>query len=396
MAEQTETLLKILNANSGGKQRASEKTLPFSRKRTAQAHNYRFRTNSVQIENAINTAGQVVRAQLPSYRECVGEIYLKVDLKAATAGNYKPFVGAQLIKNLKLRHSDVSYELGDPKEIWAFLLSHMRNKQDKEVRKSLFGNSAAAAGAQQLVIPLLQPWSCFFDESMYGPSPARKGQRGTLFPSWRLKENCVFEIQFASLAEIGDSGIQGGEIQNVSLCWEELVGSSDFLDKVKAAQPKSVVCPDFTSMPISISGETVTDITAVMSRAPVQGLFFYLQQAANTDDPFNCEEDLTLKEVEGDGRVLISNRDQNTAEQSFRDMLRGRPNNRPSPNCPQISFAENSGFDLSHATQQISNTSLNSVTCRVNTTNACAGKILAVHQRLFTAENGTIRNQNIY
>ena len=147
MPAQTESLIKLLDGNSAGRGKATVRIPSFKYRRTANEMNYRFRINSVQAAASVSDAGQTIRVQLPAYSSIVGEQYLKVSLNACTGGTYKQYPGAQLIKSIKLRHSDVAYEVLDVKETWAYLISKCRDKEDKEQRKKIFGNSAADAAA---------------------------------------------------------------------------------------------------------------------------------------------------------------------------------------------------------------------------------------------------------
>ena len=134
----------------------------FRYRRTANEANYRFRVNSVQAASTIAPAGQTIRVALPAYSAIVGEQFLKLTLNACSSGTIDPYVGASLIKSVRLRHSDVAYEVLNVKAVWAYLISKCRNKQDKEQRKKIFGNSSADAAEQTIIVPLLQPWSVHF------------------------------------------------------------------------------------------------------------------------------------------------------------------------------------------------------------------------------------------
>jgi hypothetical protein len=395
MPAQTESLIKLLDGNSAGRGKATVRIPSFKYRRTANEMNYRFRINSVQAAASVSDAGQTIRVQLPAYSSIVGEQYLKVSLNACTGGTYRQYPGAQLIKSIKLRHSDVAYEVLDVKETWAYLISKCRNKEDKEQRKKIFGNSAADAAAAELVIPLLQPWSVHMSAEMYGPEPVRHGRRSTLFPAYALRENAVWEITFQPLTEFTTAGAQGGGIGAVSLCWEEVVASPEVIEGIKKSLPKAVCAPDFTSQPITTTNaEQAIDITALLSRAPTHSLALYLKTAAN-QDPFDVVSVLALEELECDGRIMLTNRDETQAEREYTDILEGRPSNRGAPEVPAISFGPDGGYSVAHATAQVSNTACNQVTLRLNAA-AASGKIMAVHQRHFKIDNGTIRNANVY
>jgi hypothetical protein len=300
-----------------------------------------------------------------------------------------------VIKTLRLRHSDVAYEVLNVKAVWAYLVSKCRNKEDKEQRKKIFGNSAASAAEQQLVIPLLQPWSVHFSPEMYGPEPVRHARRSTLFPAYALRENAVWEIEFEAVANFCSTGAAGCQIKDVSLCWEEVVCSPDVATAIKKKLPKAVCAPDFTFQPITCTGsEQTEDITALLSRAPTHSIAFYLKTTANSD-PFDIVDTLALEELECDGRILVTNRDESAAERQYKDILEGRPSNRGAPEMPVVSFDNDGGYSVAHSSQQLSNTACNSVSLKVNAA-ASSGQIIACHQRHFLIDAGTIKNQNVY
>ena len=395
MPAQTESLIKLLNGTSSGRGKANVKVPSFRYRRTANEANYRFRVNSVQAASTIAAAGQTIRVALPAYSAIVGEQYLKVSLAACSSGTYDPYTGASLIKSLRLRHSDVAYEVLNVKAVWAYLISKCRNKEDKEQRKKIFGNSAASAAAQELVIPLLQPWSVHFGPEMYNPEPVRHARRSTLFPAYALRENAVWEIEFEPVANVCSTGAAGMQINEVSLCWEELVASPDVVAAIKKKLPKAVCAPDFTFQAVTATGsEQSADVTALLSRAPTHSIAFYLKTSAN-DDPFDIVSSLSLEELECDGRVLITNRDETAAERQYIDILEGRPSNRGAPEMPVVSFDNDGGYSVAHASQQLSNTACNSVQIKF-TAAASSGQLIACHQRQFLIDAGTIKNQNVY
>ena len=174
MPAQTESLIKLIGATSSGRGKATAKVNNFQYRRVADIWDYKFRANQINVENSISTGGATLRVQLPAFNAAVGEIWLQVDFPAlAGDAKYDPHVGAKFIKNVRLIHSDVAWEY-EPEKVWPILLSCCRDNKLKEKRKTIFGNSTAAAGAQSLCVPLLQPWSVHFSEEMY-PQEFRKG-----------------------------------------------------------------------------------------------------------------------------------------------------------------------------------------------------------------------------
>jgi hypothetical protein len=396
MPAQTESLIKLLNGTSSGRGKANVKVPSFRYRRTANEANYRFRVNSVQAASTIAAGGQTIRVALPAYSAIVGEQFLKLTLNACSSGTIDQYAGAKIIKSMRLRHSDVAYEVLNVKAVWAYLVSKCRNKQDKEQRKKIFGNSAADAAEQTLIVPLLQPWSVHFGPELYGPEPVRHGRRSTLFPAYALRENAVWEIEFEPVTNFTSTGSTGCVIKDVNLCWEEVVASPDVIAAIKKKLPKAVCAPDFTFQPVTATGaEQTVDVTAVLSRAPTHSLAFYLKTSAN-DDPFDIVDSLSLEELECDGRILITNRDESAAERQYRDILEGRPSNRGAPEIPIMSFDNDGGYTApGHASMQLSNTACNVVTLKLKAA-ASSGQIIACHERQFIIDAGTIKNMNVY
>ena len=398
MVEATETLIKLLSQTSSGRGKSNKKVESFNYQRTATSDNYKFRVNRVAVESTISAGGAVVRVQLPAYKSITGEVMLKLRVNAASAGTIDPYFGAKCLKSIKLRHSDVCYTIDDPAEVWAYLFSKMPDNIQKQERKKVFGNPAADAAEQTILLPLLQPWSAWLQPQMYQSSPPRHGARNCLFRTDLLRENCVFEIEFAPVSDFVSSGATGVQVKDVELLFEELVCDGTVLAELKKSLPRSVCAPEFTSQVLSTTGaEQDIDITALLSRAPTHSLGFYVKKTAGANrDPFDIEEKLDLEEVEADGRRIVSNRGHDACERQMKDILEGRVGTgRAAPNMPLISFDNGGQYSVSHATQQLSNTSCNSVTCRIQAT-AGTGKILAVHERLFLIDQQTIKNRNIY
>ena len=398
---QVESLIKLLGSTTSGRGKGNIRIPEFKNRRTTGAYDYRFRTNSVIAQNTISQNGETIRVQLPAFSACVGEMFLSLDLGALdNTGVWDCYVGAKLIKTVRLRHSDVSYEYR-PELVWPILLSYCRNKEDKETRKAIFGSDVKSNGARTLVIPLLQPWSVHFSSEMYGAEPVRHGRRQSLFPAYALKENCVWEIEFHPVTYF-QSGTPTNQasITNVQLLWEELVASPSVYDKIKKGMSRTVIAPDYTHLDgVTNNGsEEAYQITALLSRAPTTNIWLNLQLDANAGsrDPFNKIDRVVFEELECDGRILISDRDESEEVKRYRDVLEGVPSNRGSPLIPAISFGNDSGYSVAHASSQLSNTACNSVTLRFQASAACSGVITAEHQRQYMIESGTIKSVNIY
>ena len=399
-ASQTESLIKLLASTTSGRGKANVRIPEFKNRRTAGTSDYRFRTNSVIVKNSINTAGEVVRVQLPSFSTCVGEMFLEITGDAIdNSALYDPYFGAKVIKRCILRHSDQAYSY-EPEKVWPILLSNCRNKEDKETRANVFGASVAAGDAQTIVIPLLQPFSQHFSAEYYGAEPVRHGRRDRpLFPAYALKENVVFEIEFQPVSHFqSGSSNNGAGLSSVSLMWEELVASPDTYNRLKKAMSKVVVAPDFTHLDLTNNGsEEAYQITALMSRAPTMALWFDLQlDSDNSRNPFSKIDKVVFEELECDGRILISDRDDSEAVKRYRDILEGAPTNRGGVFLPCLSFGNDGGYSVSHASAQLSNTACNSVTLRTQCAAACTGCLTAEHQRQYMVSNGTITSVNVY
>ena len=208
----------------------------------------------------------------------------------------------------------------------------------------------------------------------------------------------TWEITFQPRSYFSSSilATDNAQIRNVQLCWEEVIASPSVLDEIKKNLPKAVCAPDFTVQNISCNGaETAVDITALLSRAPTHTLCFRLQ-SANQRDPFDNVNSVSLAEIEADGRILLTDRDESQAERDYRDILEGRPSNRGNPELPCISFDNHGGYAVGHSSMQLSNVACNSVTLRFDTAAACSGKLMAVHQRQYSVSGATLRNQNVY
>ena len=395
MSEQTESLLKILNIGDSGKKKANVHVPQFQYRRSAQRANYRMRLNSVPVESSISALGQTCRIQLPSYTNLCGEIYLKLKFSELSVGTWNPRVAASAVSRMVLRHSDIAYEVEDPAAVFAYCLSKMRNKEEKELRKELFGTATPSGDEQNCLVTLLHPWCYFFQPEFAGDGPARHGRRNALFPAHLLKENCIWEITFAPVANLCSSNANGAAMSNVELVWEELVCSAKDRAEFERLIPTKVCAPDFTIMQVALAADTKTrfDISAITSRAPSHCIALFLQQSGEAD-PFGFEEDFKEAEIICDGRVVVSTKDQNSAERKLRDILEGRPR-RTAPNVPVVSFGQGS-HTLAHAHPSISNTAVNQMDIDITMENACSGSIMAVHEREFSVERGTIVNQNVY
>ena len=403
MVEQTEQLVKLIQGTTSGRGKSTVRKPEFSYKRTANNYDYRFRLNSVVAKAAVSKDGEVLRVQLPSFRSCVGEQFLQVTLPALDAGTYDPAVGAKVISKCKLIHSDVAFEI-DPELVWAILVGQCRNANAKTKRKLMFGSAAASAGAQTIVIPLLQPWSCHFSDLMYnvhGPDGTRN--RG-LFPAYAIKENIVWEITFRPRSHYSDgaSGATAANgLENVTLMWEELVASAEQLAEIKKDLPLQVCAPDFTHLESQTNAGSETDynITSLLSKSPTHTIWFNVLLNSQTDrDVFNKEQKVDLAELDCDGRTLVSDRDQNVAVRDYLEMINGKPIQAAGvqPQLPCICFGNDEGYSIGKSQQQISNTACNNVVLSLTCSAASTLTISAQHQRHYSIENGTIRSSNVY
>ena len=163
---------------------------------------------------------------------------------------------------------------------------------------------------------------------------------------------------------------------------------------------RSAIAPDFTHLEgVTNNGsEESYQLTAVLSRAPTTNIWLDLQLDANaaSRDSFNKIDTVVFEELECDGRILISDRDESSQVKRYRDILEGAPTNRGAPFLPCISFGNDGGYSVGHASSQLSNTACNSVTLRFQASGACNGVITAEHARLYSIESGTIKSVNVY
>ena len=405
MPEQTESLVKLLAQTTNGRGKSTERIPEISYKRTANNHNYRYRVNQVIAKSTTSKDGETIRVQLPSFGSIVGEIMISVELDALDAGTYDPHVGAKILKYVRLIHSDQFYEI-EPKRVWPILLSQMRNKNDKEKRKELFGNSSASAAAQTLCIALLQPWSVHFSNAMYDHKGPRYGQRSGLFPAYAIKENVVFELVFEprSAYTDGASGATTAGPKNISLLWEEVVADASTLAALKQSIPLAVCAPDFTFSDGNVNdaaSESVVNITSLLSKSPTHTLWFDVQEDSVTDrDPFNKArgDGMSLLVLNCDGRDLISDRELNTEVKRYLQIVRGRPVGAEDedPQFPNVSFGNDEGFSVAHARQQLSNVACNNVTLTFKCKEASVVSIVAQHQRHYEVDQGTLKSSSVY
>ena len=59
-------------------------------------------------------------------------------------------------------------------------------------------------------------------------------------------------------------------------------------------------------------------------------------------------------------------------------------------------LGNDAGYSVAHSRQQISNTACNNTVLRLKCDAACVFDVAAEHMMHFSAENGTIRSQNVY
>ena len=403
MPAQTESLIKLISATSSGRGTATTKISNFRYQRTTDSWDYKMRPNQINVTNEISTNGATMRIQLPAFSSAVGEQWLQIDLPQLSGdAKYDPHVGAKLIKNLRLIHSDIAWEC-EPERVWPILLSCCRDDKLKEKRKAIFGNATASANAQSICVPLLQPWSVHFSDEMYRSDGVRQGRRTRgLFPAFGLKENCVWEIEFQPRSHYTSDASTDSAAgpSNIALGWEEVVASSETLNKIKKSLPLQVCCPDFTFLKNQTNAgvEKEYNITSVTSRAPTNNLWLLVK--ANSDvsrDPFNLVAEIDTEELECDGRIVLTNKDESRAVRRYIDMIEGRPKSQDtSPQCPVITLGNDAGYSVAHSRQQLSNTACNSVTLRVKCDAASTFDICAEHQMHYEVSGGTIRSQNVY
>jgi hypothetical protein len=325
---------------------------------------------------------------------------LEISFPALNVGTYDPHFGAKCLERCRLIHSDVAYEV-EPEVVWAILISQCRDNKIKEKRKAIFGGSSTSSTEQTLCIPLLQPWSIHYHKTMYRAEGNEHAVRPALFPAFALRENCVWEFTFRPMSHF-TSGVTGTEaIGQVKLLWEELVCSPATLEQIKKANPNSVCAADYTILRAQTAStvEKAFDVTAVMSRAPVHNI--WIQGKLNTDasrDPFNrLQDELESYELEGDGRILLSDKDESQATRDYLQQIRGKPTmSDEQPQCPCVTLGNDSGYSAATARQQLSNTSLNTCTLRLDFSAPCSFDIVCESQISYSVVNGTLQNQNVY
>ena len=103
----------------------------------------------------------------------------------------------------------------------------------------MFGGTASATGGK-FVMPLLTPWSVWQGEGIMA-APNFGERRGGLWDASKLKNNLVIEVQFASrgdaTSDASSTFTTASDLGNMTLYWEEVVGSKATLDAVRSEIP---------------------------------------------------------------------------------------------------------------------------------------------------------------
>ena len=158
---------------------------------------------------------------------------------------------------------------------------------------------------------------------------------------------------------------------------------------------------DFTYLKSKANDGTETEynITSVTSRAPTNNLWLLIKADDDqTRDPFNLVAEIDTEELECDGRIVLSNKDESRAVRKYVDLIEGRPVRAQdtAPQCPVVTLGNDAGYSVAHSRQQLSNTACNNVVLRLKCDAACTFDIAAEHMVHFSCEGGTIRSQNVY
>jgi hypothetical protein len=407
----TEQLISIRSLTGEAKSKANREVDQYAEHRYKHKYQTRIRMNRINALANCNF-GNSLTFEVPSHGQICGEMALSLNLPALADGaTYKPYAAMRIIDKIVYRAGGTQFYEIRPAEVVPLLINRARDKDHKDRLKAIWGN-AAAANAQEILIPLLTPWSVWNNASMM--ETLDFGVRGQcIWDGSRLAKNLVVEVQFASKAQATSSASSAfttaSSLGSAQLFWEELVGNKATIDAIRARIPTTFYGEEYTRLKnVSINGDgtalTPVNVSALTARAGTKGFYFICrtQTEAATDDPWVGDERLREIRVELDGREVASNEGEPASVQEYQELLAGRKT-LPAPNFAAFTFGndQSAAFHAQTYSGLLKNQAVNECLLRLGSVirNPAAPMecdVIAVHPRQYTFSSGTVRASNCY
>jgi hypothetical protein len=406
----TEQLISIRSLTGEAKSKANRVVDQFSEHRFKHKYQTRIRMNKISALSDV-TFGGTYNLEVPSHGQVCGELALTLSLPALEGQTYKPYAAMRIIDKIVYRAGGTQFYEIRPAELVPLLINRSRDKDHKDKLKAVWGDSQAA-NAQQIMIPLITPWSVWQSEKMM--EPLDHGVRGqSIWDGSRLTKNLVIELQFASRAQAtsdtNSAFASASSLGPVTLFWEEYVGNKTTLDAIRAGIPTTFYCDEYTALKNqSINGDgtalTSLNVSALTSRAGTKGFYFQVRsttEAAN-DNPWESDNRLREIRVDLDGREVHSNENEPVAIQDYQQLLAGKKT-LPEPNFAHFTFGndDSAAFHAQMFSGLLKNQAVNETVLQVGATVrapavAMVCDVYSQHPRQFVFTSGTIRASNCY
>jgi hypothetical protein len=285
-------------------------------------------------------------------------------------------------------------------------LSRIRNKEQKDALKALFGGTVSNTGGTY-IMPLVTPWSIWKSDKL--SEPIRHQARGCgLWDAGLLANNMTIEIRMNSKAdacsEAGASFSTAADFGNLILKWEEVIAAPQVIAQMKSECPKHYVCEEYTRLEnqvVSDSALTTYRLASLISRAGTTGFIFKSRPIAADTQELDCmagSEHLASLVVRVDGREIYDTDSRSDAQRDYQNILAGDPQAIGGPKLAHFSFGnQHRHYDAAYIPGMIRNGAVNELDIDVLAeTGDDTLDITACHLRSFTFSNGTVKVANVY
>ena len=237
-------------------------------------------------------------------------------------------------------------------------------------------------------------------------------RRGGIWDASKLKNNLVIEIQFASrgdaTSDASSTFTSASDLGNVTLYWEEIVGSKATLDAIRSEIPSDYCIEEYTrsdNVAVSDSAPTTIKCASLVSRAGTSGFIFRCRTAAEDDTDLNCmagDEEVESLKVTVDGRDVYDTDSRSDAMRAYQNILAGRDADAAAaePNFAHWSFGNShKQYNAAHIPALLKNGAVNELDIDLQC-EAGSGStrcdVIACHLRHFKFADGTVKVSNAY
>ena len=234
------------------------------------AHAFAEHIRSFNVSDAELGARTTIKVMSKNF---VQDMWLELEMKESSTGNYAPCIGQRVIQTIKLKISGRTFTEYSYDDVCFLAGVKMENEEKRAQFEKFHGPLSAQANPGKVIVPIYTYWSTLLDDNLVHQKPWINPAGASVLE---------IEIQFSTLAQC--SGSSDGGITNCQFCYTELMLPQALENQFKGGD-REVARIDYNSLKnITLAaGVNKLDLSSLHSSGPIRTITFY-EHAPGTAD----------------------------------------------------------------------------------------------------------------